>query len=161
MLFSVQKFLATRASADAAKWFAKTLRLLQNEFDLHSPSGPGNPNFGFGEFRDAFPALIRAFLNQSPPTWPGQKEVLHRLGLGSTLEFTFSMISEQDYRQKIIDLCTIYFCNAFYTTCDEAEAAGLPKGAEGKAALISAVNDVFSKEGISDLFELFEAEFRR
>lgn len=160
MLYSIQKFLATRASKSAAKWFASTLRILQKELGLYSVSTPSNPNEGFSIFKDTFPSLIREFLKQSPPTWPGQPEVLERLELGSRLDFTFKIIPEKSYREKIVQLCTVYYCNAFYTTCEHAEAAGLSKGTDGIVALLEAVDEVFAKEGTNDFFKLFEAEFR-
>jgi hypothetical protein len=157
MLFSAQKFLATKASASAATWFATSFQILHTQLKLHSS---GENAFESSDVLKVFPVIIKDFLKKSPPTWPGQMEVLKNISMmGDLMDLWFSMVPVDAYKGKIVELCTMYYCNAFYRNCDALEADGSPKGALGKAALESAVEAVFSKQGTNDFFKLLEAEW--
>jgi hypothetical protein len=151
MIYLVSRFFAVRASRDAASFFAKlivTARQIATSNGLHSSSGLA---------QECFPLLVQKFIEQSPPTWPGQKTYLqdnHLLNTHDELvpERLFSVLSICTYRSLIINLCTTYFCSGFVRQCMALEAQGDPRGQRGLATLQVQVTRVFNDHGLNEFF---------
>ena len=155
MFFGFQKFLNVRAVRSAAQWFANNIKIADEHLQITKKLKAGEyPGDELDALKQMMPQLIQIFIQKSPPTWPGQNEVLLELGIeGDIIHSMQYQITMFGFDPEIIQkLCIDYYVNGFVRNCRDLV---INKGNHSAAYALKAMYDEYdhaiSSAGVSEL----------